>query len=404
VPRQRRAETTGEILVRPAILVVDDDQGNRALVRAYLEDVYDIHEAADAASAFDLLKIRAIDLVLLDVMMPGVDGFEACRVMKRSFNEPYLPVLLVTALEQQEERNAGLEAGADDFLSLPVDRQELLFRVKAFIRIRQQDKRIRRQLQKLMERDRLIQQQLEELNRLSRVRRQWADELERANRELETFSYTVSHDLRAPLRAIAGFSEALETDHADRLDDQGRSHLARVRAATARMSALIEDLLDLSRISGGELHRQAVDLTDVSREVVEELRRSDPARHVTLEVEDGLMASADRKLVTIALENLLGNAWKFTSKSGEARIGVGRVVQVGESVFFVSDNGAGFDPDHVARLFQPFQRLHGQSEFAGTGIGLATVKRIVSRHGGRIWAEASIGKGATFFFTLAQVP
>jgi signal transduction histidine kinase len=385
---------------RPAILVVDDEARNRALVSAYLDDTYEVHEAGSAASGLEILTHQRVDLVLLDVMMPEMNGFEACRLIKQSLSEPYLPVVLLTALDEQHDRNLGLESGADDFLTKPVNRHELVLRVKAFVRLRQQDQRIRRQLRKLTERDELIRRQLEELDRLAQLSRQWAEELEQANRELETFSYSVSHDLRAPLRAIDGFSAALLTEQSDRLDDKGRSYLLRVRAATARMSDLIDDLLALARISRVPLERQPVSLTQIAQDVVGELRRRDPERQVQLSVEDGLTVSADRRLVTIALENLLGNAWKFTARRSEAHLGMGRMTRDGETTFYVRDDGAGFDPIYTGRLFEPFQRLHSVSEFEGTGIGLATVKRIVSRHGGRIWVEAAIDRGATFFFTL----
>ncbi len=400
--RHRRARWSTESGGRPAILVVDDEERNRVLMRAYLEASYEVVEAADAATAMEILKHQRIDLVLMDVMMPAMDGFEACRLIKRKFAQPYLPVVLLTALDEQQERNAGLEAGADDFLSKPVDRQELFFRVRTFVRLRKQDEHIRHQLQALTAQDRQIRLQLEELDRLARVRYQWAEELERANKELEAFSYAVSHDLRAPLRAISGFSEALLNDQGDRLDDKGRSHLARVRSATDRMSGLIEDLLDLSRFSGGTLERQRVDIAAMARQVVAELRQRDPERRVTLEVDEELIAEADRRLLTIALENLLGNAWKFTARREEAHIIVGHLQQADELVCFVRDDGTGFDPSRVDRLFKPFQRLHSQTEFEGTGIGLATVKRIISRHGGRIWAEAGRSGGATFYFTLGR--
>jgi len=395
--------TTGATAaVWPIVLVVDDEMRNRVLVRAYLSDTYHVLEAEGAARAFAILKEEPVDLVLLDVMMPEMDGLEACRVMKQRTSDPYLPVLLLTALGDQQERNAGLEAGADDFLTKPVDRQELLLRVNAFIRIKRQDDRIHRQLRKVTERDRLIQRQLEELERMAVARRQWAAELERANRELEAFSYAVSHDLRAPLRAIDGFSEALLTDQADRLDDQGRSDLARIRKATAHMSSLIDGLLDLSRVTGGQLDRESVNLSQIAEAVLEELGRRDPTRRVTSDLEVGLVASGDRRLVTVALENLLGNAWKFSARRAEAHIELGRVVRDGEVTFFVRDDGAGFDPTYGGKLFKAFQRLHSRAEFDGTGIGLATVGRIVARHGGRIWAESSVDKGATFFFTLCD--
>jgi two-component system, NtrC family, sensor kinase len=396
----RSTSRTGAL--RSTVLIVDDEPANRALLRAYLADSYELHEASDAAGAFEILERTPIDLVLLDVVMPHMNGFEACRLIKRSFSEPYLPVLLLTALGSQPERNTGLEAGADDFLSKPVDCQELLLRVKTFIRLRQQDERIRVQLRNLTERDQLIRSQLEELERLAGVSRKSADELERANQELEAFSYTVSHDLRAPLRAIDGFSEALMTDQADRLDEQGRSDLGRVRAATARMSRLIDDLLDLSRIARGPLRREPVNLTDVARGIFDELSHREPERRVVLALQEGLVAAADLSLVTIVLENLLRNSWKFTAGRDEAHIAVGGLAADEETAYFVRDDGAGFDSAHGDRLFQPFQRLHSLSEFEGTGIGLATVNRIVSRHDGRIWAEGVVGQGAAFFFTLGQ--
>jgi signal transduction histidine kinase len=226
-------------------------------------------------------------------------------------------------------------------------------------------------------------------------------DLAAANKELEAFSYSVSHDLRAPLRAIDGFSKVLLTSHAQSLDDRGRHYLDRVRAATQRMSELIDDLLSLARLSRKELVRQPVDLTALAQRVVDELGRRDPARSTAaVEITDGLAAQADPQLLHIVLENLLGNAWKFTGKSADPRIQVGHQDGGGEEVFFIRDNGAGFDMAYADKLFGAFQRLHLDTDFEGTGIGLVTVQRIVSRHGGRIWAEGAVGKGATFYFTL----
>ena len=228
----------------------------------------------------------------------------------------------------------------------------------------------------------------------------WAEELERANNELEAFSYSVSHDLRAPLRAIDGFSQALLADYSDKLDEEGRGYLERVRGATKRMMQLIEDLLSLSKITTASVTRVRVDLTDLARKVLTELGGRDPQRTVTTKVADGLEAQADPRLITVMLENLLGNAWKFTSKQPAATIEVGKEARDGETVYFVRDNGAGFSMEHATKLFAPFQRLHAASDFEGTGIGLATVNRVVARHGGRVWAEAKLGQGATFLFTL----
>src|SRR5262245_46358550 len=226
------------------------------------------------------------------------------------------------------------------------------------------------------------------------------ERLESAVRELEAFSYSVSHDLRAPLRTISAFTQALADDLRYQLDDKSKDHLRRVLAAAARMNDLIDALLELSRISRTPLGRHTVDLTAVALAVVDELRRRDVTRKLGATVAPGLVAEADGRLVRILFDNLLGNAWKFTAKTTQPHVHVGVQRRDGETVVFVRDNGAGFDMTYVDRLFTPFQRLHSDREYAGTGIGLATVKRIVERHGGRIWADSTPGRGATFYFTL----
>jgi len=225
-------------------------------------------------------------------------------------------------------------------------------------------------------------------------------ELESANKELEAFCYSVSHDLRAPLRSIDGFSLALLEDCHDCLTEDGKTQLKRVRAATVRMGTLIDDLLDLSRITRSEMHREPVDLSKLAGTIAAEFRGSDPQRDVEFAIAPDLQVKGDLRLIRIALYNLLGNSWKFTSKRDRGRIEFGRTHANGNSSFFVADNGAGFDPAYAARLFGAFQRLHTAADFPGTGVGLATVQRIVHRHGGEIWAVSKLDAGATFFFTL----
>ena len=225
-------------------------------------------------------------------------------------------------------------------------------------------------------------------------------ELEGTNKELEAFSYSVSHDLRAPLRTIDGFSQILQEDYEDRLDEEGADYLARVRAASKHMAGLIDDLLDLSRVGRRPLRRERVDLSGLAAGIIEDLKLSEPERNVEFAAAENVSAWADLGLTKVALENLLGNAWKFTSREPKARIEFGVREEGGRTVFFVRDNGAGFDQAYADRLFGAFQRLHGQEEFEGTGIGLATVARIVHRHGGRVWAEGRVGEGAAFYFTL----
>ncbi len=226
-------------------------------------------------------------------------------------------------------------------------------------------------------------------------------ELEAVNAELEAFSYSVSHDLRAPLRSIDGFSAALLEDCGERLDERGRDHLRRVRAASARMATLIDDLLGLARVAKTEIRREPVDLSAVAREVLEGLRARDAGRRVEAVVAEGCVAQGDPRLLRLVLQNLLENAWKFTSKKDAARIEFGgERAADGAVAWFVRDDGAGFDMAHADRLFGTFQRLHSADEFPGTGVGLATVRRIVGRHGGRVLAEGAPGAGATFRFTL----
>ncbi|TCS72104.1 PAS domain S-box-containing protein [Sulfuritortus calidifontis] len=227
-------------------------------------------------------------------------------------------------------------------------------------------------------------------------------ELKRLNQELEAFAYSVSHDLRGPLRGIDGFALALLEEYGDRLDATGRGYLERVRSGSQRMGELIDDLLKLSRLSRAPLQSQPVDLSALARDILQHLRADEPARSMQAEVMPGLTAQGDPGLLRAALENLLGNAWKYSSKTPAARIEFGRVEQDGQPVYFVRDNGIGFDMQYAKKLFTAFQRLHHRDDFEGTGIGLATVQRIIHRHGGRIWAEAAPNQGATFYFTLGQ--
>jgi PAS domain S-box-containing protein len=225
-------------------------------------------------------------------------------------------------------------------------------------------------------------------------------QLQAVNDELEAFAYSVSHDLRAPLRSIDGFSQVLLEDYTEKLDDEGKDHLQRVRSASQRMAQLIDDLLNLSRLTRGTMRYEEVDLTALAQTIAGELERSQPERDVDFTIAPDLVVEGDAHLLQVALENLLSNAWKFTKKSGRARIELGCAETNGKSTYFVRDNGAGFDMTYAGKLFSAFQRLHSQKEFEGSGIGLATVQRIINRHGGKIWAEGAVGQGATFYFTL----
>ena len=226
------------------------------------------------------------------------------------------------------------------------------------------------------------------------------DELSAVNKELESFSYSVSHDLRSPLRGIDGFSQALLEDYSDKLDERGKDYLQRVRSATQRMGVLIDDLLSLSRVTRSEMRRETVDLSVMARSIAEELQETQAERQVTFVITPGLTTSGDAQLLRLLLENLLNNAWKFTGYHPQARIEFGATQTDGKETYFVRDDGAGFNMTYADKLFGVFQRLHSQDEFAGNGVGLATVQRIAHRHGGQVWAEGKVEKGATFYFTL----
>ena len=226
-------------------------------------------------------------------------------------------------------------------------------------------------------------------------------QLEAANKELEVFSYSISHDLRAPLRSLDGFSQVLFEDYANQLDEQGKDYLQRIRKASQHMAELIDALLMLSRMTRKEMHYETVDLNTLAQATLAELRQTQPKRQIEVVIEEGLVVKGDPQLLRVVMENLLANAWKYTSRQPEARIEVGALRQEdGKRTYFVRDNGAGFDMAFADKLFKAFQRLHTPNEFPGIGIGLATVQRIIHRHGGRVWAEGEVEKGATFYFTL----
>ncbi|HEU4726253.1 MAG TPA: response regulator [Kofleriaceae bacterium] len=402
---------TSSLLAPKRILAVDDDPDYRGMLGDRLRKRgYDVVYAASGEEAIELLTLQSVDCILLDRSMAGIGGIETCRRLKSSMVVRDTPLIIVTANDRRDAVIEGLEAGADDFVSKGAGFEVLSARIQAQIRRKHNEDEQRKVREQLM-RSELDAAEARAAKALAETRAAMAealartnDELAQANRELEAFSYSVSHDLRAPLRMISAFAQALARDLEDVLDDRSRDHLRRILAGTSRMSDLIDALLELARISRAPIGRHRVDLSSLSSLVFDELVRREPARDVGLEITPGLIVDADGRLMRILLDNLLGNAWKCTAGISPARIRVGTECRDGEPVYFVRDNGTGFDIAQADRLFTPLQRATQAGDLTTTGIGLATVRRIVERHGGKIWAEGSNGAGTKISFTVPFQP
>jgi two-component system sensor histidine kinase/response regulator len=406
------------------ILVAEDSPTQAERLKYTLErQGHRVTVASNGRQALEAARAHKPTLLITDVVMPEMDGFQLCQEIKSDPALQGLPVILVTTLADPHDVVRGLECRADNFIIKPYDERYLLSRIQFVLLnsgLHQRDQsgvgveiffNGRRHfitadrlqiLNLLLSTYEAAIQRNRELNRAKDELQTVNAALEAANKELESFSYSVSHDLRAPLRSIDGFSQALLEDYMDKLDEEGKDHLQRVRASTQRMAELIDDMLNLSRMTRSEMRLESVNLTAVVQTIAAELQRSQPDRRVEFVIADEVVANGDSGLLKVALENLIGNAWKFTGKHLDAKIEFGITSHNGNSTYFVRDNGSGFDMAYADKLFGAFQRLHDAREFPGTGIGLATVQRVVHRHGGQVWAESEVEKGATFYFTLCS--
>ncbi len=483
VKRIVEAETITRLSTDVDVLIVEDSRTQAEQLRHMLvTHGYKVAVAANGEEALAAVRKQRPAVVLSDIVMPEMDGLALCEAIKSDPELRRIPVVLVTQLFKPEDVRRGIEVGADDYITKPYTEEHVISLLERLLAeakrpgetpgprglevtlegeslfIRPEANQILhfllstyenaasqyRALQRAESELRLHRDQLEELVaertakleaanenlRQEMTQRKQAEEalqkahdelevkvsertkeLAEANKELEAFSYSVSHDLRAPLRGMDGFSQALLEDYAHKLDATGKDYLQRVRAATERMGDLIDDLLALSRVARTEMKRETVDLGMLAQSVAAGLRKTEPERQVELTIQEGAIAEGDTHLLRALLENLLNNAWKFTSKQPRARIEFGAVrnaecrmpnadLDEADMVYFVRDDGVGFDMAYADKLFGAFQRLHSVAEFPGTGIGLATVQRIVHRHGGRVWAEGAVDQGATFYFTL----
>jgi signal transduction histidine kinase len=412
------------------VLIVDDAPANLKLLRAVLEaDNFAVVEAADGQQALASLERGGVDAIISDILMPRMDGYRLCQEVRKDPRWKALPFIFHTATyTSPSDEKLCYDLGGDKYLPKPAPNKALLAALREVLH--GAAKRPSQRLSSLSESDvmqeyseRLVSKleeknqelalrteqleqakaELQQANREleSRVQQRTA-ELEASNQELESFSYSVSHDLRAPLRHIDGFIDILLQKCAGQLDESDRQLLQNVSVSAQKMRELIDVLLELTRVTHGELHRSPVDLSALAGEVMAELQAGAPDRVVEVSLAPGLTSHGDRRLLRIVLMNLLGNAWKFTSKRAAARVQFGRMEQEAQAPYFVRDNGAGFDMAYANKLFGVFERLHRRDEFEGTGIGLATVQRIIRRHNGKTWAEGAVDQGATFYFTLDE--
>ena len=367
------------------ILIVDDDATKRFALRTILAPLdEDIVEASSGADALRHLLRHEFAVVLLDVRMPIMDGFETAQLIRQRPRSELTPIIFVTALDQAEtDMSRGYNLGAVDFVFAPVVPAIMRAKVSVFVELYRAQQELRRYRAQL---ETLVQERTIALTAI--------------NRELEAFSASISNDLRAPLMAFDALSKTLLDDYGDRLDGKAARQLKKMRDASRRMSGVFDGLESLFRLTAGEIHREDVDVSALANEIVAEMRKSHPSRPAEVEVEPGIVVSGDRRLLRVLLSSLLDNAFKFSSRKAKTRVVVGQETVDGEHRVFVKDNGVGFDMIDAHRLFGAFQRLHSASEFAGAGIGLATARRIVNRHGGRIWAEGAVGEGTTVYFVL----
>jgi len=373
-----------------AILIVDDDAGLTSNLQDILQaEGYSTAVANDGQTALALHDKSVFDLVLVDIRLPDMSGMELTKKLIEL--SPGITFIIITGYASMD--TAIEAAGQRDiagYVTKPLAMDSLLYLIRQVTERKLAEMELAEYREHL---ERLVEQRTAELSHAN-------IELTTVNKELESFNYSVSHDLRAPLRSMDGFSQVLLEGYSDRLDEQGKDYLQRVRSATQRMGILIDDLLSLSRMTGSEMKHELVDLSSLVQSIIAELQKSQPKRQVEFITAPGMTANGDTRLLRLLVENLLDNAWKFTGKHPTARIEFGTTQVGGEQAFFIKDDGAGFDMTYADKLFGVFQRLHAADEFPGTGVGLATVQRIAHRHSGRVWAEGKVEEGATFYFML----
>ncbi|HYD75527.1 sensor histidine kinase [Ramlibacter sp.] len=411
------------------IVVAEDSPTQAELLRqALTEEGFEVTVAPDGAQALEAARRIRPALVVTDIVMPGMNGYELCRALKADPDLGDVPVMIVTSLREVEDIIRALDCGADTLLRKPFDAATLVARFEFLLANRalrsagtasrgvdivlggrrhtvtagreQMLDLLFSSYQEAVQANEELRERQQEVQSLNLQLAARAAELEDANKQLRAFGHTVSHDLRSPLATIGGFSSMLMRRYAADLAPDVQRYLGAIGQETERMRRIVEDVLYLASIDRARVTRTEVDLAQLARELAGTLAGAHPQRQVRFDCVERAPAFCDERLLRIALTNLLANAWKFTGKRSDAQVAFGMEQLDGEPVFWVADNGAGFDMSSAHRLFKPFERLHRTDEFEGFGVGLATVQRIVTLHGGRIWADAAPGRGARFRFSL----
>lgn len=405
------------------IMIAEDSKSQAVMLKALLiKHDYKVRDYADGQSAFEAALEEPPMLIISDIIMPRMDGYQLCQKVKGTRELKDIPIILLTTLQDSMDIIKGLQAGSDNFITKPYDPKYLLSRINYLLANRElrhqgtsdlvleimfngQKYAINSERKQILDLllsvyENAIQQNYQLMEAQSELQRS-NEHLTSMNRDLEAFSYTISHDLRTPLNHISMSAQLLRQHYLDKLDEAGASYVETIHSTTRSMAEMINDLLQFSRTGTINIHPQPIDLSDMCRKVMQWIHQDNPERQVDLRIEENLTLNADQSLLMVVMKNLLGNAWKYTSKINEPVIEIYSASRDGQTVYCVRDNGAGFDPSRAMNLFTPFVRLHSQEEFPGTGVGLATAKRIIERHGGKIWAEGVPGKGATFSFSIA---
>jgi signal transduction histidine kinase len=378
---------------RVTILIVDDKPANIYALETLLDKPdRTFLNAINGNDALKLALSNDIDLIILDVQMPEMDGFEVAQILKLNKKTKDIPIIFASA-EKKERQSImkGFEEGAVDYLSKPLDPELTTAKVSVLLKIQLQKKELIEKNQSLEKADAQIKQLNADLQKNLL-------QLEEVNKELESFSYSVSHDLRAPVRALVGFSKMLEESYNDTLDDEGKRMVGVIHRNAIKMGSLIDDLLEFSKMGRQEVRKSAINVADMVKEVISDIT-DQTEYHANVTINELLPTYADRALLTQVWINLISNAFKYSAKKENPAVEIGSHRDDRYIVYYVKDNGAGFSMEYAEKLFGVFQRLHKASEFEGTGVGLAIVHRIITRHGG-VWAEAKVNEGATFFFTL----